>query len=145
MAALWTISGSCCDFLCTSYWSSVNPLHLPDFWAIPGFTWPFPLVTLSLVTQPWNCRRTDPTWSSVDLLDRSDSKTLNCRSAKQGLWVLVHQKARNVLLTAHVSGVSTAPVTATYALYWGLDSTPTPNVLPKYTHMVGAPHMGACT
>ena len=57
----------------------------------------------------------------MDLLDRSDSKTLNCCSAEQtleGLWVLVlHQKARNVLLTAHVSGVSTAPVAATYALY----------------------------
>ena len=66
----------------------------------------------------------------MDFLDRSDSKTLHCGSAEQtlqGLWVLVvHQKARSVLLTAHVLGVSTAPVAATYALYWGLDSTPTP-------------------
>ena len=133
MAALWTISGSCCDFFCTSDWSNVNPLQLPGFWPIPGFTWPFPLVTLSLVTQPSDCTITDPTWSSVDLLDRSDSKTLHCCSAErtlQGLWVLVlHQKARNVLLTAHVLGVSTAPVAATYALYWGQDSTPTLNVL----------------
>ena len=58
---------------------------------------------------------------------------------------MLHKKARNVPLTAHVSGVSTAPVAATYALYWGLDFTPTLNVLLKYTHMVGAPHMGACT
>ena len=85
----------------------------------------------------------------MDLLDRSDSKKLHCCSAEQtlqGLWVFeLHQKARNGLLTAHVSGVSTAPVAAAYALYCGLDSTPTPNVLPKYTYMVGAPHMGACT
>ena len=85
----------------------------------------------------------------MDLVDQSDSKTLNCCSAEetlQGLWLMVlHQKARHVLLTAHVSGVCTAPVAATYALYWGLDSTPTPNVPPKYTYMVGAPHMGACT
>ena len=149
MAGLWTISGSCCDFLCTSDWSSLNPLQLPGFWLIPGFTWPFYLVTLSLVSQPWDCTRTDLTWSSVDLLDRSDSKTLHCCSAEQtfqGLWVLVlPQKARNVLLTAQVLGVSTAPLAATYVLYWGLDSTPTLNVLPKYTYMVGAPHMGACT
>ena len=59
--------------------------------------------------------------------------------------LVLHQKARNVLLTAHVSGVSTAPVAATYALYWGLDSSPTPNVLPKYTYMVGASHNRACT
>ena len=108
MAALWTISGRCCDFLCTSDWSSVNPLQLPGFWPIPGFTWPFPLVTLSLVTQPWDCTRTDPTSSSVDLLNRYDSKTLHCRSAQQtlqGLWVLVlHQKARNVLLTSPCVG-----------------------------------------
>ena len=57
---------------------------------------------------------------------------------------VLHQKARNFLLTAHVSVVSTAPVVATYALYWGLDPTPTLNVLPKYTCMVVAPHMGAC-
>ena len=148
MAALWTISGGFCDLLCTSDWSSVNPLQLPGFWPIPGFTWPFSLVTLYLVTQPWDCTRTDPPWSSVDLLDQSDSKTLNCCSAEQtlqGLWVLVlHQKARSVLLTAHVLGVSTTPVAATYALYWGLDCTPTLNVLPKYTYMVRAPHMGAC-
>ena len=50
MAALWTISGSCCDILWTSDWSSVNHLQLPGFWPIPGFTWPFPLVTLSLAT-----------------------------------------------------------------------------------------------
>ena len=85
----------------------------------------------------------------MDLLDPSDSRTLHCCSAEQtlrGLWVLVlHQKARNLLLTAHVLGVSTAPVASTYALYWGLDSTLTLNVLPKYTYMVGAPHMGACT
>ena len=120
MAALWTISGSCCGFLCSSDWSSVNPLQLPGFWLIPGFTWPFPLVILSPVTHPWDRTRTDPTWSSVDLLDRSDSKTLRCCSAEntlQGLWVLVlHQKARNVLLAAHVLGVSTAPVAAAYAL-----------------------------
>ena len=59
--------------------------------------------------------------------------------------LVLHHKARKVLLTAHVLGVSTAPVAVTYALYWGLDSTPTLNVLPKYTYMVGAPHMGACT
>ena len=59
--------------------------------------------------------------------------------------LVLHQKARSVLLTAHLLGVSTAPVAATYALYWGLDSTPTLNVVPKYTHMVGAPHMGGCT
>ena len=149
MAALWTISGRCCAFLCASDWSSVNPLQVPGFWPIPGFTRPFPLVTLSLVTQPRNCTRTDPTWSSVDPLNRSDSETLHCCSAEhtpQGLWVLVlHQKARNVPLTAHVLGVSGAPVAATYALYWGLHSTPTLNVVPKYTYMVGAPHMGACT
>ena len=85
----------------------------------------------------------------MDFLDRSDSKTLDCCSAEwglQGLWVLVlHQKARNALLGAHVFGVSTASVAATYALYWGLESTPTLRVLPKYTYMVGAPHMGACT
>ena len=149
MAALWTISGICCDFLCTSDWFSLSPLQLPGFGPIPGFTWPFPLVTLSLVTKPWNCTRTDPTWSSVDLLDRSDSKTLHCCSADQslkGLWVLVlHQKARNALLTAHVLGVSTARVAATYARYWGLDSNLTLSVLPKYTYMVGDPHLGACT
>ena len=54
MAALWTISGSCCDFSCTSDWSIVNPLHLPGFLLIPGLTWPFPLATLSLVTQAWD-------------------------------------------------------------------------------------------
>ena len=85
----------------------------------------------------------------MDLLVWSDSKTLNCCSAEQtleGLWVLgLQQKARNALLTVHVSGVSTAPVAATYALYWGLDSTLAPNVLPKYTYRVGAPHMEACT
>ena len=59
--------------------------------------------------------------------------------------LVLHQKARNALLTAHVLGLSTAPVAATYALYWGLDSTPTLNVLPKYTYMADAPHMGACT
>ena len=59
--------------------------------------------------------------------------------------LVLHQKARNVLLTAHVLGMSTAPVAAPYALCWGLNSTPTLNVLPKYTYMVGAPHMGACT
>ena len=84
----------------------------------------------------------------MDLLDQSDSKTLHCCSAEQtlqGLWVLVlHQKARNTLLTAHVLGVFAATVAATYALYWRLDSTPTPNVLPKYTYMVDASHMGAC-
>ena len=148
MTALWSISGSCCNILFTSDWSSVHPLQLPGFWRIPGFTWPFPLVTLSLVTQPWDCTRTDPTWSSVDLLDRSVSKTLHCCSAEQtlqGLWVFVlRQKPRNVLLTAHVLGVSTAPVAATQPLQWGLDSTPTLNVPPKYTYMVGAPHMEAC-
>ena len=65
----------------------------------------------------------------MDLLDSSDSKTSHCCSAEQslwGLWVLVlHQKARNVLLTAHVLGVSTASMAAIYALYWGIDSTPT--------------------
>ena len=126
-----------------------KPPAAASFLAIPGFTWPFSLVPLSLSTEPWDCTRTDPTWSSVDLLDQDDSTTLHCCSAQQtlqGPWVLVlHQKARNVLLTAHVLGVSTAPVAATYALYWGLDSTPTLNVLPKYTYMVGAPHMGACT
>ena len=149
MAALWTNSRSCCDFLCTSDWCSVTPLQLPGFWPISGFTCPYPLVTLSLVIQPWDCTRTDPTWSSVDLPGRSDSMRLHCCSAEQtlqGLWVLVlHQKARNVILTAHVLGVSTAPVAATCAVYWGLDSTPTINVLPNYTYMVGAPHMGACT
>ena len=72
MAALWTISGSCCDILCTSDLSTVNPLQLSGFSLISGFTWPFPRVTLSLVTQPWDCTRADPTWSSVDLLDLSD-------------------------------------------------------------------------
>ena len=84
----------------------------------------------------------------MDLVDRADSKTLHCCRKGQilkGLWVLVlHQKARNVLLTAHVPGLSTAPVAETYTLYWGVDSTPTLNVLPKYAYMVGAPHMGAC-
>ena len=59
--------------------------------------------------------------------------------------LVLHQKARNVLLTAHVLGVSTARVAATYALYGGLDSTPTLGVLPKYTYMVAALHMGACS
>ena len=59
--------------------------------------------------------------------------------------LVVHQKARNVLISAHALGVSTAPLAATYALYWGLDSTPTLSVLPNYTYMVDAPHMGACT
>ena len=59
--------------------------------------------------------------------------------------LVLHQKARNVLLTAHVSAVFTAPVAATYARYQGLDYTQTLNVLPNYTYIVGAPHMGACT
>ena len=149
MAALWTISGSCCDFLCTSDWSSVNPLQLPGFWPIPGITWPSSLVTLSLVTQPCDCTRTDPTWSSVDLVDRSDSETLNCCSAKhtlEGVWVLVlHQKARNILFTAHVSGVSTASVAAIYALCGGLDSSPTPNVLPKCMLHIWGPALECTT
>ena len=64
----------------------------------------------------------------------------------EGLWVLVlHQKTKNVLLGAHVSGVPTAPVAAAYALYLGLDFTPTLNVLPKYTYMDGAPDRVACS
>ena len=122
MAVLWTISGSCCDILCT--------------------------LSLSLVTEPWNCTRADPTWSSVDLLDRSDSKNLIRGSAEHtlgGVWVLVlHQKAKNILLAAHVSGVSTVPVAATYALYSGLDFTRTLNVVPKYRYMVDAPDTRAC-
>ena len=59
--------------------------------------------------------------------------------------LVLHQKAKSVLLAAHVSGVSTAPVAATYALYWGLDFTPTLNVLPRYTYMVDAPDREACT
>ena len=69
MAALCTISGSCCHLLGTSDWSSVNPLQLPGFWPILGFKWPFSIVTLSLVTQSLDCTRTDLTWSSMDLLD----------------------------------------------------------------------------
>ena len=83
----------------------------------------------------------------MDRLDRVDCKTVHCCTKGQilkGHWVLVlHLKARNVLFRAHVSGVSTAGVAATYALYWGLDCSVTLIVLPKYTCMVGAPHMGA--
>ena len=122
---------------------------VPRFSSIYGFTLPFSLVALSLFTEPWDCTRTDPTWSSVALLDRADSKTLHyCRKGqvlRDPRVLVLHQKARNVLLTAHVSGVSTATVAATYALYRALDSTPTLNVLPKYTYVVVAPHMKACT
>ena len=58
---------------------------------------------------------------------------------------VLHQKATNVLLATHVSGVSTAPVAATYVLYLGPDFTLTLNALPKYTYMVDAPDIGACT
>ena len=58
---------------------------------------------------------------------------------------MLHQMARKDLLTAHLLELSAAPVAATYALYWGLDSSLTLNALPKYTYKVGAPHTGACT
>ena len=121
MAAVWTISGRCCDLLCPSDWSRVNQLQLPGFWPISGFAWPYSVVTLSLATQPCDCTRTDLTWSSVDFLDWSASTSLKCCSAEQtleGLWVLLlNQKARDVLLTAHMSGMSPVSVAATYAPY----------------------------
>ena len=86
----------------------------------------------------------NPPWSSVDLLDQSDSTTLHCCSAEQtpqGLWVLVlHQKARNVLLTAHVFRGVHRPSGCNLRTILGSQ-----DVLPKHTYMVGAPHMGACT